>query len=87
MGKHPFQFGQLMDSQSFVNRKTDLERLHRNLSQGIHSVLIAPRRWGKSSLVNELAVRYKSPELVFAKSTSSACGRKMNFLKSSAGQS
>lgn len=65
MGKHPFQFGQLMDSQSFVNRKTDLERLHRNLSQGIHSVLIAPRRWGKSSLVNELAVRYKSPELVF----------------------
>lgn len=65
MGKHPFQFGQLMDSQSFVNRKTDLERLHRNLSQGIHSVLIAPRRWGKSSLVNELAVRYKSPELIF----------------------
>ncbi len=65
MVKHPFQFGQLMDSHSFVNRTADLERLHRNLSQGIHSILIAPRRWGKSSLVNELAVRYQSPQLVF----------------------
>ncbi len=65
MEKPPFQFGHLMDSQSFVNRKADMERLHRNLSQGINTILIAPRRWGKSSLVNELARRYQSPQLVF----------------------
>ncbi len=65
MQKVSFQFGHLMDSHSFVNRKRDLELLHRNLSQGIHTVLIAPRRWGKSSMVNELARRYKRPDLVF----------------------
>lgn len=65
MEKVSFQFGQLMDSHSFVNRKADLERLHRNLSQGIHTILIAPRRWGKSSLVHELSRRYKSQQLVF----------------------
>jgi uncharacterized protein len=61
----PFQFGQLVGGQGFVNRKADLEHLHKTLSQGVNTILIAPRRWGKTSLVHQLSRQYSSEKLVF----------------------
>lgn len=65
MDQTPFSFGQLVGGNGFVNRKADLERLHRNVSQGVNTFLIAPRRWGKTSLVHQLSAQYGSEKLVF----------------------
>lgn len=49
--KSPFQYGTLVDKDSFVNRVEDRRQLKDFLSAGINVMLISPRRWGKSSLV------------------------------------
>lgn len=59
-----FPYGRVAGPEVFVNRIDDLERLHRNASQGINTILIAPRRWGKSSLVRYFAHKYQSKKLV-----------------------
>lgn len=49
--KSPFQYGTLVDKESFVNRVEERKQLKELLSSGINVMLISPRRWGKSSLV------------------------------------
>lgn len=63
----PFIFGKLAEGQNFINREKDLENLKLNLKSGINTILISPRRWGKSSLVNQAAEQLKAenPELHF----------------------
>lgn len=52
----PFEFGELVHETHFVNRKNDLKRLKTNLVGGLNTMLISPRRWGKSSLVKQLSL-------------------------------
>src|SRR6266446_4362899 len=47
----PFRFGQIVPQEYFVGRQTELAALVTDLQAGINVVLIAPRRYGKSSLV------------------------------------
>ena len=61
----PFKFGEVVSSSIFLNRKADLERLHTNIGGGISTILISPRRWGKSSLVKKAAETYKDKKTVF----------------------
>jgi hypothetical protein len=49
--KIPFQYGKLAEGPSFVNRVNEKKTLKNNLSAGINTMLISPRRLGKSSLV------------------------------------
>lgn len=49
----PFQYGKLATGTTFVNRLVEKQNLKSNLTSGINTVLIAPRRWGKSSLLKE----------------------------------
>ena len=51
----PFYFGKSVTDEIFVNRKEEIERLRNNFSSGINTMLISPRRWGKTSLVRETA--------------------------------
>lgn len=51
----PFAFGHIVNLQSFTNREEDLEQLKKNLLNGINTIIISPRRWGKSSLVEKVA--------------------------------
>ncbi len=39
----------------FCNRTEERAALHESINQGRHTVLVAPRRYGKSSLVFKLA--------------------------------
>jgi len=48
-------FGKTVQEFGFVNRKKDIEHLWLNMKSGINTILISPRRWGKSSLVNHTA--------------------------------
>lgn len=49
--KLPFVFGKLAQGNTFTNREKELETLLNNFRYGINTILISPRRWGKSSLI------------------------------------
>ena len=47
----PFVFGQAIGEEHFIGREREQKRLLANFSHGINTILMAPRRWGKTSLV------------------------------------
>ena len=47
----PFTFGKLVHDDDFTNRILESKRLVSNFESSINTILISPRRWGKSSLV------------------------------------
>jgi hypothetical protein len=47
----PFTFGKIAYDSNFTNREIESQRLTTNFVSGINTILISPRRWGKSSLV------------------------------------
>ena len=49
----PFIFGKLALEQNFTDREKEIEHLKQNFTGGINTILISPRRWGKSSLVQK----------------------------------
>jgi len=55
MNELPFVFGRLAEGGEFANRSLEKERLKTNFAGGINTVLISPRRWGKSSLIQRVA--------------------------------
>lgn len=48
----PFVFGKIADGEDFTDRVTDTEKLRNNFLGLVNTIIISPRRWGKSSLVN-----------------------------------
>ncbi len=56
----PFVFGRMVNKINFTDRADETARLITNFNSRINSILISPRRWGKSSLVakaSELAMK------------------------------
>lgn len=51
---NPFMFGKIAFGQGFTNRTQDLNNLIRDFRNGVHTILISPRRWGKSSLIQKI---------------------------------
>ncbi|MFR9534969.1 MAG: ATP-binding protein [Rikenellaceae bacterium] len=51
----PFIFGKIAQSENFTNRESETARLIQNFSSLINTIIISPRRWGKSSLVAKAA--------------------------------
>ncbi len=47
----PFQYGSLAEKENFIDRDEDRKLIKQLMLNGIHIMLISPRRWGKSSLV------------------------------------
>ncbi len=54
MQKSPFIYGNTVSETSFTNRVSEVEKLKSNLLNGINTMIISPRRWGKSSLVEKV---------------------------------
>lgn len=52
----PFRIGTVVSGDSFTDRTPLRERLRVNFRSGVNTVLISPRRWGKSSLVRQVAM-------------------------------
>ncbi len=53
--KSPFLFGRTVSSEGFTNRVKEIKRLKANFSHQVNTILISPRRWGKSSLVKKVS--------------------------------
>lgn len=49
--KTPFTFGKIALDKDFTDREKETIRLVQNFTSLTHTILISPRRWGKSSLV------------------------------------
>lgn len=55
----PFVFGSHATQQFFTNRTNEIKTLTNNFIAGTNTMLISPRRWGKSSLVMNVSERMK----------------------------
>lgn len=64
--ENPFVFGKTVGKADFCNRTRDIEFMHHQFNTNANTILISPRRWGKSSLVEEAARRYKHDSVRFA---------------------
>ena len=64
--KNPFYFGRMVTGDVFTDREKDAQRLISNFRNGINTVLLSPRRWGKSSLVQKAGETIKSEDVRIA---------------------
>ena len=60
MNKLPFIFGKSSDSVNFTDREEEKERLEMNFKSLINTTIISPRRWGKTSLVENVAKKIRT---------------------------
>jgi uncharacterized protein len=63
----PFNYGRLAEQDYFTNRTKEAAWLQAQINAGINCMLISPRRWGKSSLVQHVAgqMKRKNKKMVF----------------------
>ncbi|MFT3753267.1 MAG: ATPase [Paludibacter sp.] len=55
MSDTPFVYGKMADSHNFTDRVQETGYLTNNFKGLINTIIISPRRWGKTSLVNKVA--------------------------------
>ena len=60
-----FKYGELVNTRLFVNRTEERKRLTENLKGGLSTMLISSRRWGKSSLVRQVATDVEDENICF----------------------
>ena len=56
----PFIYGKSSDFVNFTDRKDESKRLERNFKSLINTTIISPRRWGKTSLVENVAEKIRT---------------------------
>lgn len=61
--ENPFVFGKAAEGSYFTDRQEDARRITANLTHGINTILISPRRWGKTSLVKKVISEIDHPEI------------------------
>lgn len=63
MANKPFIFGVATSGDNFTDREKESERLLLNFRHGVNTILISPRRWGKTSLVQKVCRLAQSDSL------------------------
>ena len=58
--KMPFVYGVAAEEMYFTDREKETFRLTMNFENGLNTIIISPRRWGKTSLVNKVAEQMKN---------------------------
>lgn len=79
--ENPFIFGEIVDEPNFVNRKTELDQLVRDLADGQKVFLLSPRRFGKSSLVALALLKLKKRHIHTVSLTVSSYASYAQFLE------
>ena len=60
MEKSPFIYGRTAETQNFTDREKECAHLAQNFFSLVNTMIISPRRWGKSSLVKKVAQQVMS---------------------------
>ena len=79
MESKPFIFGVATSGENFTDREKETERLLSNFRYGVNTVLISPRRWGKTSLVQKVCRLASSDELKIVYLDIFACRSERDF--------
>ena len=58
---NPFKFGTIVENEFFTDRKEECQMLKQKRDSENHIVLISPRRFGKSSLVQKVLSEQNRP--------------------------
>ena len=66
MMNKPFVYGMSVDGEHFTDRELETKRLQLNFENGVNSILISPRRMGKTSLVKKVKSLTESSKLKIA---------------------
>ena len=69
----PFVFGVRVEGDVFTDRREETERLKMNFLYGVNTILISPRRMGKTSLVDKVCALVANEETKIARMDAFGC--------------
>ena len=75
----PFIFGIPVEDDYFIGREKEIKRLSTNFKYGVNTILLSPRRWGKTSLVNKVAGLVASKDLIIVRTDVFSCRNEYDF--------
>lgn len=81
VNSQPFAFGEVVSQNIFLNRTNDIEKLHQNFKNSINTILISPRRWGKTSLVKKASETFINADYRFVFMDCFRVSTKQQFLE------
>jgi hypothetical protein len=79
MMKRAFVFGVAVTDYNFTGRKAETERLKGNFEEGVNTILISPRRWGKTSLVKRVIEKVDKTKVIAVYLDMFACKSEYEF--------
>ncbi len=69
-----------MEGDSFTDRREETERLKANFTYGVNTILISPRRMGKTSLVDKVCSLVESEDIRIARIDAFGCRSENDFI-------
>lgn len=78
--RKPFVFGVAVEEEHFVGRNKEIAMLESNFKYGVNTILLAPRRMGKTSLVKRVAKDMQSDEIKIVHLDIFSCRSEYDFL-------
>lgn len=78
----PFVFGVRVEGETFTDRRDETERLKMNFKYGVNTILISPRRMGKTSLVDKVCSLTGGSEVRIARIDAFSCRSEYDFINS-----
>ena len=76
----PFVFGVRVEGDVFTDRREETERLKMNFLYGVNTILISPRRMGKTSLVDKVCALVANEEIKIARMDAFGCRSEQDFI-------
>ena len=74
-----FVYGVAVTDYNFTGRKEESRRLKQNFENGINSILISPRRWGKTSLVDHVCRQLEGSDIMTVRLDMFGCKSEYDF--------
>jgi len=66
MLSNPFNYGTVVSGKNFANRQDELKELNRRLKETVRIFLLAPRRFGKTSLIKSVLNKLQKEDIFIA---------------------
>ena len=74
-----FVYGVAVTDYNFTGREEETRRLKLNFENGINSILISPRRWGKTSLVDHVCRQLEGSDIITVRLDIFGCKSEYDF--------
>ena len=76
----PFVFGVRVEGDAFTDRREETARLKANFTYGVNTILISPRRMGKTSLVDKVCSLVEDDDIKIARIDAFGCRSENDFI-------